>query len=287
MPLTASPMVRRQRLGAELKALRLGKGLTGEQVADRLGWLSNSKVSRLELAQSRPNLADIMDMLDLYEVAGAKREELIAVARDAANITGWWRSVAGMHQRQRSCAELETGAAEIWEYTQFLIPGLLQTKAYATVRTNSGRELYPDLDPDVDAGARASRTDILSRADPPRYKAIVEEAALRRSVAPSVVMAGQLEQLAHLVQLPNVGLRVLPLSARVADFYVPHSSFSLYRFRDPGDPETVVLETLTSDVHLRDEEDVRLYKRIFGWMRDAALSEDASANMITTLVSQT
>ncbi len=39
-------------------------------VCDRLGWASTSKLSRIELGQSRPDLADIMDLLDVYQVDG-------------------------------------------------------------------------------------------------------------------------------------------------------------------------------------------------------------------------
>ncbi|MQA27384.1 MAG: helix-turn-helix domain-containing protein, partial [Micromonosporaceae bacterium] len=63
MSLTSSPIVRRQRLGAELRRIRKAHGLTLDQVAERLGWASNSKVSRIEKGQNRPDLADIMDML--------------------------------------------------------------------------------------------------------------------------------------------------------------------------------------------------------------------------------
>lgn len=283
MPLTSSPMVRRQRLGAELKALRIAHGMTGEQVAARLGWLSNSKVSRLELGQSRPNLADILDMLDMYGVSGAKREELIAVARDAANISGWWRSIAGMGPRQKSYIEIETGAAEIRQFHHSLIPGLLQTAEYGRARVESVRDLYGNLDLAAEVRARQERQRVLTREEPPRYETVIEEVALKRKVAPADVMRAQVHQLAKLSELPNVTIRVLPTTAKVADFYVPHSAFSLYRFGDPLDPETVVLETLTSDVHLRDEEDVALYKQVFGWVRDAALSPEESADLLATL----
>lgn len=286
MAMTSSPTIRRHRLGGELRQLRLARKLTGLQVVAQLGWSSHSKLSRIELAQGRPDLADVMDLLDLYEVSGGKREELIAIARDAANTRGWWRSITGMGQRQRGYAELETGAAEIRQYTQFLVPGLLQTPEYALARTKSGRDLYQDYEPEIDARAREKRQAILTFENPPQYEAIIEEIALRRSAAPPIVMLGQLHRLAQFSELPNVTLRVLPSSARVADFHVQLTSFSLYRFRDPGDPQTVVLETLTSDLHLRDEDDVALYRLVYSWVRDAALSPEESAKLMARLASR-
>lgn len=286
MPLTPSPTVRRERLGAELRRLRKDNGLIGDQVVERLGWASASKLSRIEQGQNRPDLADIMDLLDLYGATGAKREELIAVARDAANTRGWWKSFADMGQRQRGYAELEAGVAEIRQYQQLVVPGLLQTAEYARVRAVSVRDLYGNLDMETEASARQARQEVLRRADPPRYEAIIEEGALRRNAAPPHVMREQLQYLAEAAAAPNITLRVLPSDAKVGDFYVPHTSFSLYRYPDPADPETVVLETLASDVQLRDEEDISPYKMVYGWLRDAALHENDSIDLATRLAGQ-
>ncbi len=122
-----------RRLGAELRALRDRAGLTGEQVIERVGWPAVSKLSRLENGRSRPDLSDILDLLDLYEVTGADREKIIAIARDAANTRGWWRSFAELGHRQRGQAQLEAGAVDIRQYQQFLVPGLLQTPDYTRV----------------------------------------------------------------------------------------------------------------------------------------------------------
>jgi Predicted transcriptional regulators len=286
MSLTSSPIVRRQRLGAELRRMRKAHELTLDQVAERLGWASNSKVSRIEKGQSRPDLADVMDLLDLYEVTGGKREELIAIARDAANTRGWWRSIAGLGQRQRGYAELEVGAAEIREYTQFHVPGLLQTQGYARARVMSGRDLYGNLDIDADFRARETRQLVLRRDVPPQYEAIIEESALQRNVAPPEVMRDQLEHLVGLTELPNVTIQVLPSNAKVGDFHVPHTAFSLYRFQDPADPETVALETLTSDIHIHDEEDLAQYKMVYGWLRAAALPPAKSVDYLGRLATQ-
>lgn len=75
-------------------------------------------------------------------------------------------------------------------------------------------------------------------------------------MAPPEVLAAQLARLVELSALASVTLRVLPLAAQVGEHYVPHSSFSHYRFVDPDDPDLVVLETLTGDLHLTDPDDV-------------------------------
>ncbi|MFD0787780.1 Scr1 family TA system antitoxin-like transcriptional regulator, partial [Micromonospora azadirachtae] len=131
MPLPTSPVIRRVRLGAELRQLRRREALTLEQVCDRLGWASTSKLSRIELGQSRPDLADVLDLLDVYQVPVPLRDQLIVIARDAATSRGWWKTLGEMGERQRTYAELEAGAARIVEYQPAVVPGLLQTPAYA------------------------------------------------------------------------------------------------------------------------------------------------------------
>ncbi len=283
---TGSPMVRRRRLGAELRTLRDRAGLTGDQVIERVGWASASKLSRIENGRTRPDLSDIFDLLDLYGVTGADREKLIAIGRDAANTRGWWRSFAELGHRQRGYAELEAGVVELREYHQSLIPGLLQTADYARTRVLSVLEVYGDLDVEAEVAARQARQALLTAADPPRYQAVIDEAVLRRTVAPPEVTAAQLARLVELSALSAVTLRVLPMHARIGEYYVPHTSFSLYRFADPEDPDVVVLETLTSDLHLTDEEDVSRYRLLCDWLAAAALPPEESVTFLAGLARQ-
>lgn len=283
---TGSPMVRRRRLGAELRTLRDRAGLTGDQVIERVGWPSPSKLSRIENGRTRPDLSDILDLLDLYGTTGADREKLIAIARDAANTRGWWRSFADLGHRQRGYAELEAGVVELRQYHQSLIPGLLQTPDYARTRVRSGMEIYGTLDVEAEVAARQTRQALLSAENPPGYQAIVDEAALRRTAAPSEVMAAQLSRLVELSALPAVTLRVLPLDARIGDYYVPHNSFSLFRYADPEDPDIAVVETVTSDLHLGDDEDVSRYRLVFDWLAAAALPPEESVTFLAGLARQ-
>jgi transcriptional regulator with XRE-family HTH domain len=284
--------VRRRRLGAELRRLREAAGLTGDQVIARVGWASASKLSRLENGRSRPDLGDVLDLLDLYGVAGRARDELVAITRDAGNTRGWLRGYAVMTQRQRGFAELEAGCAEIREYAPVLIPGLLQTPEYARVRIRSSRPLLGQptgaveppgnevADPDdvqTEVAARIARQSLLTRAvDPPRYEAVIEEFALLRHGGPPDVLRGQLVHLHRVAQLPHVTLRVLPRDAAIRGWYVPQTAFSLYGYADPEDPSPVAVEALAADMIIIDESVVARYSLVFDWLRDAALPPDES-----------
>ncbi|GHJ50192.1 transcriptional regulator [Catellatospora sp. TT07R-123] len=293
MPRGSSPIVRRQRLGAELRRLREVAGLTGEQVVDRVGWAAKSKLSRLENGRSRPDLADVLDLLDLYQVRGRDRDQLVAITRDAGNTRGWLRAYPVMTQRQRGYAELEAGSAGIREYALSIVPGLLQTAEYARTRILSsptrGRadgvpaqrpapaggpaaETPAAQEPDTEVAARLARQTVLTRQpDPPRYEAVLDEQALLGRGAPPPVRDGQLAHLTSLAMLPNVTIRVLPREAAVGPDFVPYSGFSIYHFTDPDDPETVTVEALARELVLTDRTAVERYARVFDWLRDAAL----------------
>ena len=80
MPDRGSPTVRGRRLAAELRRLRERTGLTGEEVAERLGW-SGCKVSRIELQRTGVKRDDLVKLLDLYRVGEGRREELLTLVR--------------------------------------------------------------------------------------------------------------------------------------------------------------------------------------------------------------
>jgi transcriptional regulator with XRE-family HTH domain len=292
VPRAPSPNVRRRRLGAELRRLREAAGLTGEQVIERIGWASASKLSRLENGRSRPDLADVLSLLDLYQVAGPPRDELIAITRDAGNSRGWLRAYPVMTRRQRAYAELEVGCAEICEYAAAIVPGLLQTPEYARMRILAGRALGAraigpaaggDLDVDAEVAARVGRQSLLLRdVDPPAYEAILDEAALSARCGCTQVMSAQLTHLCRLATLPNVTLRVLPQSATLADSYLPETSFSIYRLADPDDPTTVAIELLAADLQLTDEALVDSYTRAFERLRAAARSPEESISWLAS-----
>lgn len=274
--------MKRRRLGAELRRLRERAGLTGEQVIAQVGWASASKLSRLENGRSRPDLGDILDLLDLYGVEQPERDELVRVARDAGDVRKWLRSYPVMTQRQRRYAELEAGCAEIREYAPLLVPGLLQTPDYARVRITSWRGLLPPEGRDaelpeaeVEVAARMARQSLLVRpVEPPQYAAVIEETAIGVRAGPAEVVRGQLARLADLAALPNVTVQVLRQDAVVADWCLPHTGFSLYRFADPQDPETLALEGLTTDVMLTDHIEVERYATVFQRLQEAAMSAE-------------
>jgi len=275
-----SPYVRRLRLAAELRGLRTEAGLTHEQLAKKIGE-SRAQISRLENGHV-VDQADVMKILDVLGVDGERWTEVMTIAREAGE-RGWWESTRGMGERQARYADLEAGAATIREYQQTFLPGLLQIPGYATARTEAPAvlESLGGTSDGVLAG-RLGRQRMLRRPGAPTYEVIIDELTVRRLTVSPEVLKEQLFHLATTVNAdPKISLRVLPITARIYGYAVPRCTFSLYTYPDPGDPAVVAIDTVTDDLILTEPADVSTYEQLYSRIRDAALSELDSLDLLT------
>jgi transcriptional regulator with XRE-family HTH domain len=123
-----NPTVRRRRLGQELRKLREDKGMTAEQVADRL-LVSQSKISRLENGRRSISQRDVRDLCGVYEVEDQRIvDSLMQMAKDSRQ-QGWWHAFGDVPYSVY--IGLETDAASLRVYDPQVVPGLLQTRQYA------------------------------------------------------------------------------------------------------------------------------------------------------------
>jgi transcriptional regulator with XRE-family HTH domain len=279
-----SPYVRRKRLGAELKALRSAAGITLDQLAARVD-PSRQQISRYELGQIAPDLDDIMQILEVLGIEGHRWNELMTIAREAAE-RGWWESSSKvMGERQALFANLEAGAATICEYQQTVIPGLLQTPEFTAAGIESSpRPLTSGLTFDGILKGRAGRQRMLRRQGGPAYRAVIDEYAIRRRSAPSGVLRSQL---LHLVETIDKGgsitIQVLPIEAEVGG-HLPLSSFSIYTYPDPNDPVVVGIDASVTDVVFIDSEHADRYAATFEVLRQAALPVADSREFLSRAV---
>jgi transcriptional regulator with XRE-family HTH domain len=270
-------MSKRLRLGEELRKLREAKSWSVTHVAGLQGW-SHTKVSRLETGKVRPDVGEVMDLLDLYGVAGDSYDRLVALARQA-NARGWWKAYAGMPARQMGFAEMESSVVGIREYAQVFVPGLLQNEAYIRQRF-SDRDAVKDFDLQAAIDGRLERQKILERIE---YEAIIDEAALRRASAAPDVLRSQLLHLVEVSRQPKVTVRALLLDASIEAMSVPLNSFALYRFDTPDDDDMVSVETETSDLWLGDHEDLARYTVMYERLRSAASTPEETVAFLREL----
>ena len=187
-------------------------GLTGEEVASRLGW-SGSKVSRIELHRIGVKRNDLRDLLDLYGVGDPHREELLALA-DESKQKNWLEVITATFPPEHAAYyHAEAEARSIWNWEPQVVPGLLQTPEYARAVIQLWPTMFPGPQSEVDrrVEARVIRQQLLTRDPPLELTAVIDESVLHRRFGSKAVMTAQLTHLVEASELPNVELRILPL----------------------------------------------------------------------------
>ena len=280
---TYSPTVRRRRLSAALRRAREDAGITADAAAKQLGWPA-SKVTRIERNEwRRPTVSDVTDLLDVYGVTdGAVRQAMTMLARQARE-RGWWEGELKA-ELGGSLVEFETEASQIRMFQALLIPGLLQTAAYARAVFKGGMVLDEDVI-DRHVQARLARQQVLKRDNPPIVWAVIDEAALVKHVGGPAVMRDQLHHLIEVAAHPNVGIQVLPNAMGA------HASmtgpFTILSYATPDDPELVYIETgAKGDLYIESPEEVKHYTVKYDHLRASAISADASVAYLTDMIKQ-
>jgi len=127
-----------------------------------------------------------------------------------------------------------------------------------------------------------ARQPALTRPDPPKLWAVLDEAALRRRVGGAGLMRLQLDYLLTVASLPNVAVQVIPFGGGAHP--AMGRPFVVLVFPERADPDVVYLEDLTSALYLEDVEEVDRYNVFFNHLRATALSFDDSSALITAVL---
>lgn len=280
MPEGRSPTVRRRELGALLRALRNEKGLTVEQVAERL-LCSASKVSRMETGHGIATPRDIRDLCDLYGVTDlAERDRFMTLARESKK-QAWWHSY-DLHQFAEYVG-LEADAVSIQRYQSSVIPGLLQTLEYARAMHEV---VIPPLAPEeIDdwLEVRKKRQRRLTENPELRLRVVLDEAVLHRAVGGHAVMAAQLDHLIEMTNRPNVTVQVIPYGTGAHP--AMDSTFSLLDFAGPV-PSVVYVEGLIGRIYLDNQQDLTRYRQVFELLCAAALAPQQTIALIARVGKQ-
>jgi transcriptional regulator with XRE-family HTH domain len=273
---------RRARLAARLKAIRAGAAPSGSEFARIIGW-GQPRLSKLETGKQLPTEADIRAWVaaagagesvaaELLGLLSAARVEYVT-HRDESRIEGGLTKVSDAH------AMLEAQAMRIAEWQPAMIPGLVQTAAYA-------RELFDhpdrstltdpgDADPDSMATARVRRQDILYQPGR-QIELIVGEAALRSTPGTIGTLLGQLDRLVSVIDLPTVEFGIVPFPL------MPVMPLTSFYFHD----DVVYIETLTAEQQLAEPDEVAVYVKAFGLLRAAAVTGPDSVALIQRVAAE-
>jgi len=258
--LPGGPTVLRMLLGSQLRLHREASGISTEDAGYEIR-ASRSKISRMENGRVSFKERDVSDLLTLYGVTDdTVRSGLLSMARQA-NAQGWWTRFGDvLPDWFDAYLGLEEGAALIRIYELQFVHGLFQTRDYARAVTGIGRKGVDEEEIERRVDVRMRRQQLLTRDQPPKIWAVMDEAALRRPVGGRPVMRGQLDHLLEMAELPHVTLQVVPFNR--GSHAAAGGAFTILRFGEPDLPDVVYLEQLTSALYLEKREDLDYYLEV-------------------------
>ncbi|MFI5758440.1 helix-turn-helix domain-containing protein [Streptomyces sp. NPDC051569] len=276
------PTVRRRRLGEALRRYRHAAGLTLDTAAEKLDWIG-PKLSRIETANAHVRPVEVAKLLKVYGIDDpVVVAALEGLARDSRK-QGWWQTYSGIvAPAYADYISLESDADSVREFAPLLIPGLLQTAAYAreTIAANATTRSPEEVA--ALAEVRQARQSVLTRPEGAlKIWAVIHEAVLhqRFAVRPNT-MRDQLQRLVDISEMPNITLQILPLDA------TPHpggaGAFSLVGFPGPM-PDVVLLENLIGATYVEGVGEVRTYAEAFERIVATALPTDDSLALIARM----
>ncbi|MEH6375324.1 helix-turn-helix transcriptional regulator [Streptomyces sp. KLMMK] len=272
---------RRRKLGAELRALREAADVSPEEAAKAIHG-DRTKISRQETGQHRVTRLELDVLLGLYGVSDENLQDwLIALASEGSKRT-WWRRHSGkLMDGFKERLDLESEAARISAFQSQVVPGLLQTQAYATALISGASTTLTEEQLDFFVDFRMSRQSIFLRGNPPQYTAIMAEGVLHQQFGGRAVLAEQLRHLTDVGRSPDITIQVIPFTQM--SFTDSGGSFALYSYPDPLDLDVVQVEHLDGALCMEDDETVAKYRHALDRLRSSALPPESSIELIASI----
>jgi transcriptional regulator with XRE-family HTH domain len=272
--LPGGPTVLRMLLGSQLRMHREASGISTEAAGYAIR-ASRSKISRMENGRVSFKERDVADLLTMYGVTDESvRAGLLKMARQA-NEQGWWTRFGDvLPDWFDAYLGLEEGATLIRTYELQFVHGLFQTEEYARAVTGIGRKGANTEEIERRVNVRMRRQQLLTRDEPPKIWAVMDEAALRRPVGGRSVMRGQLDHLLEVAELPHITMQVMPFNRGV--HAAAGGAFTILRFSEPDLPDVVYIEQLTSALYLEKREDLDYYLEVMDRLSSEAATPAAS-----------
>lgn len=253
-------------LGAELRHRREEAGLSQSDLGAPL-FLSGSFIGQLESGVRRMQ----MDQAEKFD------EILGADGFFVRNCAALKESKYPEHFAE--AAEAEARAEAIREYAPQLIPGLLQTEAYARAVFRAYQPTAVESVIDELVSARLERAQLLADPTQPMLWVALDESVLRRTVGGPAAMSSALRHVASLVQQHRIIVQVLPFSA--GGHAAMGGGLKLMAFADA--PPLAYLDGLGAGQLLDDPGTVSRYELTYDLVVASAISPAASLALIESV----
>jgi transcriptional regulator with XRE-family HTH domain len=254
-----------QAFAQELRAQREAGGLTQEQLAKLMGY-SPSVIAKLETCRTIPSPQHAGQADEALRTPGTFRRLRQAMINGAYE--PWVRAYL----------EIEERATVLRWWESLVVPGLLQTEAYARAMIRAGRPGDSDAAIEQLVTARMDRQRIWEREDPepPMLFVVLGEAVLRQRVGDADVMRDQLGHLIEAAENPRITIQVLPFAAAAH----PGLLGPLLVASFDNDRDAAYLDNALDGQVTERRKQVARVTLLYDTIRSEALSPSASVKMI-------
>lgn len=276
----ASPVVATRELGVRLREAREEVGLSGIAAAKELN-ISQNFLSDVEHGKRKLATEKLPEAGSLYSIRPDDMEELRALRKDAGQ-PAWWTSYSGLFDAEViRYYGYEHGAESIRTHEAILIPGLLQTEAYARAIIAGDSPNIRVSDTDQRVKTRLIRRRRLTGDDPLRLTAVISEGALRQRVGGPKVLG---EQLQHLINMTEdhpdtLDLHIIPFAAD-AHGLLGASTLHLLTFPSPRLTDLGFQETITYQSMIENSQRVHQYNLSYSVALNQAASKKESVDLV-------
>lgn len=262
-------------LGRQIKVLRERAGMSQKDLgaATHCG---EDLISAMERGVRTPQpdfLARADQVLNAGGVLAAAMEEVReALARSRTRHPDWFRDYA----------RVEADAVALHEYSAQVVPGLLQTEAYARAVFTHRRPLLNEETIEKRVADRLARQQIFERWPAPTFSYVLEETVLRRPIGGRAVHAQQMQQLLHIGRLRTVEIQVMPTQRD--EHPAIDGTFTL--ITPKGRPQAAYTELYGSPRLITEPEEVRVFSERYGIIRAQALTPRESLTLVEKMLGE-
>jgi len=268
-----------QRLAGELRRLRGLCGLSGRELARRIG-TSQSKVSRIESGMAIPSLPEVTAWATAVGAPNTARDSLMTLTEAVfTEVQGWRDTLRARPHVQDEIQALETRARTLRTFQPSVVPGMLQTAEYARRVLSFFQVPFAKGDVPAAVAGRLDRQLALYETDR-QFDFLIAEAALRWRPGERELLLAQLDRISSVSTLDNVSVGVIPLGAQAVTMLT--HAFVIYD--GPGEQDALVsVETIHAHLVVKNPADVALYRQRWKLLNEMAIFGGEAQEFISGL----
>ncbi|MFE9478307.1 Scr1 family TA system antitoxin-like transcriptional regulator [Streptomyces spororaveus] len=255
-------------VGEQVAVCRVARGLTQKELGKRVG-LQEESIASIEQGR-RPLMPDVAELMDqILELPG-----VLAVAAHKMPqidvIPPWAEPLINLEQR----------AAALSSYQNQVVPGLLQTKAYAEAVFRSRLPLYTDGEVADQTAARLDRQTTLRREKPMLASFVIWEPLLTCPIGGPEVLDEQTRHLLGCSDLAGVSIQVLPLARTLH----PALDGPFVLLETPEHQHIAYIESQRGSLVVSDLDEVSILAQRYAMLRTQPLNPEETRDLLKRLL---